>query len=119
MNMKVFGGLEKDENTYVSVIAQNVGDRPTTITNLGGMFYESWWKAYLFRNRPDEAFVVQAPSDSQPIPHRFDIGTQWMGTFPQRNEIEEQAKNGYLFLILYTACNGSGKRVRVTFKREK
>lgn len=43
MGMKIYGGVVPDENTYISVTALNVGDRPTTITNLGGMYFESWW----------------------------------------------------------------------------
>lgn len=116
MNMMIFGGYEKDENKYITVFAQNVGDRPTTITNLGGMYYSSWWRAYFFKRKPDEAFIVKQPTDSQPIPHRFEIGSQWIGNTLQTKELKEQAKNGFLFFILYTACNGSGKRIRVKVK---
>jgi hypothetical protein len=113
MGMKIVGGIVEDKESYITSIAQNVGDRPTTITNLGGMYYTSWWRAYFRRAKPDIAFVVKQPSDSQPIPYRFDVGSQWIGMVVQTEELESQAKDGYLFFILYTACNGRGKRVRV------
>jgi hypothetical protein len=119
MNMKVFGGYQEDKNTYTSVSVQNVGDRPTTIINLGGMYYSSWWRAYFFKRKPDEAFIIAQPSDTQPIPYRFEVGSQWIGMTNQTAELEEKAKNGYLFIILYTACNGHGKRVRVKSKAKR
>jgi len=118
MNMKIVGGITEDKGSYISSIAQNVGDRPTTITNLGGMYYSSWWGAYFRRAKPDFAFVVKQPSDSQPIPHRFEVGSQWIGMVEQTEDIESQAKDGYLYFILYTACNGRGKRVRIKASKD-
>ena len=117
MNMRIFGGFKDDENTYVSVTAQNVGDRPTTIVNLGGMYYSTWWRAYFFKQKPDEAFIISQPSQGQPIPYRFEVGSQWIGMAIQSSDIENKVKNGILFIILYTACNGKGKRVRVKASR--
>lgn len=83
------------------------------------MYYSSWWKAYLWRAKPDIAFIVKQPSDSQPIPYRFEVGSQWIGMVLQTEDLESQAKEGYLFFILYTACNGRGKRVRVKAKKSE
>jgi hypothetical protein len=117
MNYKVVGGITEDKETYILSIVQNVGDRPTTITNLGGKYYKSWWGAYFRQTKPDLAFIVKQPSDSQPIPYRFEVGSQWIGLSHQTEDLESQAKDGYLFLILYTACNGRGKRVRIKFNK--
>lgn len=118
MNMRILGGPKPDDKSYVSVTAQNVGDQPTTITNLGGMYYGSWWQAYLRRNKPAAAFIVAAPSDSQRIPFRFDVGDQWIGLLEQDEKIEDWAKSGYLFLIVYISRAGGGHRVRIQY-REK
>ena len=118
-NMKTFGGIDKDDLTYISLTAYNVGDRPTTITNMGGMYYESWWTAYIFRNKPKEAFIIASPSQAQRIPYRFEVGDQWIGMSIQDENIEKKAKNGYLFLILYNVGNGKGHRARVLIKDEK
>lgn len=119
MGMKVYGGGVPDPNTYVSVTALNVGDRPTTITNLGGMYFESWWHAYVMRRKPKQAFIVAEPSDTQRIPYRFEVGAQWIGMAIQTDEISEMARNGYLFLILYTANGGRGEWVRIRPRQAK
>lgn len=111
--MKMVGGMVEDPKTYVSITALNIGDRPTTITNLGGMYFDSWWGAYVRRKRPTKAFIVTSPSQAQPIPHRFDVGAQWIGLADQDQEVEQMARDGYLFMILYTATGGRGQRVRV------
>ena len=116
--MKKFGGPAEDPNTYVSVMAYNVGDRPTTITNLGGMYFESWIQAYIFRKKPTEAFIINEPSQAQRIPYRFDVGDQWIGTAEQTEDIERKAKKGYLFLILYTVGSGRGHWARVKIKEQ-
>ncbi len=117
--MQVFGGLAADPNTYVSVTALNIGDRPTTITNLGGMYFESWWRAYITRRKPTKAFIITAPSQAQRIPYRFEVGDQWIGMAIQTDDIVQMARDGYLFLILYTANGGRGKRVRVHIREKQ
>ncbi|WP_018416350.1 hypothetical protein [Teredinibacter turnerae] len=116
MDMIIIGGLSEDKNTYISVLSQNVGDRPTTITNLGGMYYKSWWNAYLRRGKPDVAFIINSPSENQRIPYRFEVGDQWMGMAEQTEGLSKKAREGYLFFILYTACNRRGHRVRAQLK---
>ncbi len=113
LNMKLIGGVELDNKTYVSVTAYNVGDRPTTITNLGGMYFNSWWRAYITKRNPKMAFIISQPSQAQPIPYRFDVGDQWMGLADQTEDILRMAEEGYLFFILYTAQSGRGHRVRI------
>ena len=117
--MKILGGLEPDPKTYVSVTAWNVGDRPTTITNLGGMYFDAWWRAYILRRKPKEAFIINQPSQAQRIPYRFDVGDQWIGLADQTDGIVQMAKDGYLFLILYTAGDGRGHRVRVKVREKE
>jgi hypothetical protein len=113
INMKIIGEVEPDSKTYVSVTAYNVGDRPTTITNLGGMYFDTWWNAYVTKRQPKTAFIISQPSQAQRIPYRFDVGDQWMGLADQTGDILEMADKGYLFFILYTAQSGRGHRVRV------
>ncbi len=117
--MKILGGLQADPKTYVSVTAWNVGDRPTTITNLGGMHFDSWWRAYVLRRKPKVAFIISQPSQTQRLPYRFEVGDQWIGLADQTDDIVQMAKNGYLFLILYTANGGHGRRVRVKARKKE
>ena len=116
--MQIFGGLAPDPDTYISVTALNVGDRPTTIANLGGMYFDSWWHAYITRHKPKQAFIITEPSQAQRIPFRFEVGAQWIGMAVQTVDIAKKARDGYFFFILYTATGGRGKRVRLRI-REK
>jgi len=117
--MRIYGGLVEDPNTYISITARNVGDQPTTITNLGGMYFDSWWRAYVTRRRPSESFIVNQPSQAQRIPYRFEVGDQWIGLADQTDDIIQKAKSGYLFFILYAAKGGRGHRVRVKLRERK
>lgn len=117
--MKIVGGAVRDPKTYISVTALNVGDQPTTITNLGGMYFDSWWRAYGTRRKAKSAFIVTEPSQAQRIPFRFEVGAQWIGLADQTDDIIQMAKDGYLFLILYTARGGRGQRVRIKFREKK
>ena len=95
--MKMLGGPMPDPKTYVSITASNVGDRPTTITNLGGMYFDSWWRAYVVRRKSTKAFIITQPSQAQRIPYRFEVGDQWIGLADQTDDIVQMAKDGYLF----------------------
>jgi hypothetical protein len=116
--MKQIGGVVPDQKTYISITAYNVGDQPTTITNLGGMHFETWWRAFINRRKPSLAFVVSQPSQAQRIPYRFDVGDQWIGLLEQTDELVEKASKGYLFLILYTSRGGRGHRVRIRVRED-
>ena len=117
--MQILGGPVQDPKTYVSITAYNVGDRATTITNLGGMHFESWWRAYVRRRKPSKAFIITQPSQAQRIPYRFEAGDQWIGMADQTDDIVQMAKSGYLFLILYTTHGGRGHRARVIIREKK
>jgi len=117
MDMKLVGGSFADPRTYVTVTAVNVGDRPTTIVNLGGMYFDSWYHAYVTKRKPKQAFIISTPSEARPIPYRFEVGDQWIGMAIQNDDIVRMAKNGYLFLILYVAGSGPGHRVRLKFPK--
>jgi len=118
MGMKLLGGAVPDPKTYISITAYNVGDRATTITNLGGMYFDSWWRAYVVRRRPTQAFIITEPSQTQRIPYRFDVGDQWIGLADQTDEIVHWAQQGYLFLILYTSTGGRGHRIRLRVNKK-
>jgi hypothetical protein len=114
--MQIVGGFQVDPNTYLSVTAVNLGDRATTITNLGFLYYGSWLKAKLRRNKPDKAFIIPSPSQAQAIPYRFEPGAQWIGLAEQDDDVMQMIKEGYLFVVLYHSHGGEGVRHRLTAK---
>jgi hypothetical protein len=111
--MKIVGNGMLDPNTYVSATAVNLGDRATTITNLGFTYYESWFKAYLRRNRPSKAFIITSPSQAQSLPYRFEVGAQWMGLANQGEDVKQMIREGYLFVVLYHAHGGVRYQLRL------
>jgi hypothetical protein len=112
--MKIVGIGQPDSGTYVSITAVNYGDRATTITNMGFLFYKSGFKAYFRRNRADQAFIITAPSRVQVLPYRFEAGAQWIGMAVQDEHIDAMIQEGYLFAILYCSTAGKGIRHRLT-----
>ena len=118
-NRKLIGGGIQDHQTYIVVTAVNVGDQPTTITNLGGMYFDSWWTALVTRRNAKGTFIVSDPAKAQRIPYRFEIGDQWVGLVVQTEELFEWARNGYLYLVLYTANKGYGYRVRLKINSDR
>ncbi|NLR73583.1 hypothetical protein [Leeia aquatica] len=115
--MKIAGGGIPDPKSYISIIAVNNGDRATTITNLGFMYYKSWWKACLCRKRCDYSAIITTPSQAQPLPYRFEAGDQWIGLCEQDDDVDRMVQEGYLFVVLY--CSTSGKGIRCLLKRKE
>lgn len=108
-----------DPNKYISITAVNKGDRPTTITNLGFLYYDTWFKARFRRNRASFAAVVTEPSQAQRIPYRFDVGDQWIGLCEQDAEVEKMIREGYFFMVLYHSHGGKGVRYRLAFSKRE
>ncbi|MFC3109493.1 hypothetical protein ACFQAT_28070 [Undibacterium arcticum] len=114
--MKMVGGGQIDPKTYVSVTAVNLGDRATTITNLGFLYYSSWLKAKFRQNKPDKAFIISGPSQVQVIPYRFEAGAQWIGLADQGDDVVKLIRDGCLFVVLYHSHGGKGVRHRLNVK---
>jgi len=91
--MQIIGGPEPADKSFVTVIASNVGDRPTTITNLGGMYFTSWWAAYVRRRKPTRAFVIttrpQFGIKADPVYHgrRMAVRSARMRFLPARDRL--------------------------------
>ncbi|MEQ1718607.1 MAG: hypothetical protein ABL907_21915 [Hyphomicrobium sp.] len=114
--MKMMGNGVNDPKTYVSVIATNRSDRPTTITNLGFLYYENWFDAKFRRNKSTKAFIIPDPSQAQRLPYRFEAGDQWIGICDQDDEVLKMIREGYLFVVLYHSHSGKGVRYRLNAK---
>lgn len=108
--MKIVGRGQIDPKTYVSATVVNCGDRATTLTNMGFLFYESWFKAYFRRNRADQAFIITTPSDVQVLPYRFEAGAQWIGMADQDESVDRMIREGYLSAVIYSSTSGKGTR---------
>jgi hypothetical protein len=92
--MIVIGDPMREGKKYFSAKATNVGDRPTTITNLALQFYKTYFD--MIRHKPSQSMIVNNPSTEQPLPYVLNPGAIWQGLGLQNAEIEEMAKKGYL-----------------------
>ncbi len=92
--MIVVGDPSREGQTFVSAEATNVGDRPTTITNLVLQHYKTYLA--MLRHKPSTSMLVTNPSISQPLPYVLQPGSVWQGLAIQSEEIEDLAKSGYL-----------------------
>ena len=85
--------------TLILVNVSNYGDRPTTITNLGYLYFTTFWKRA--RHRPDKAAIVPNPSDTQRLPFELKQGNLWSGIAIQDEQVTAWAKEGLLYCVLY------------------
>jgi hypothetical protein len=108
-----------DDKLKILVTAVNLGDRATTITNMGGAWYSSRWRRLFRPNRNQKAFIVTMPSQAQVIPFRLEPGAQWMGMADQTEDVVKMIREGLLYMTLWTAHNGRGTYVRIHPKQLK
>jgi len=92
--MIIMGDPSRARQTFISAQATNVGDRPTTITNLVIQHYKTYFA--MLRHKPSISMLVTEPSIEQPLPYVLQPGCVWQGLSPQTEEIEVLAKTGYL-----------------------
>ena len=88
-----------DGKTLILANVTNYGEQPTTITNLGLLYYKSIWS--LIRKRPDQAFVIPNPNTDFPLPFQLKQGSVWAGITVQDDQITEMATKGKLYCVLY------------------
>ena len=93
-NSLVVGDPARKGKRFISVKATNVGDRPTTITNLVLQHYKNYFN--MLRRKPSTSMIVIDPNTSQPIPYILQPGGLWQGLAIQDLELEDLSRNGYL-----------------------
>ena len=94
----------------LSIHISNIGNAPTTITNLGLALYDSWWKR--LRHRCNEAFVT-IPSTARPMPHKLDVGAEWIGMVMQDERVNQMLRTGNLWVEVYHSFSNRPVRVRI------
>jgi len=92
---------KQSEETLVVLRVVNTGDRPTTITTVALQQYQSRWSKW--RKKPKQTFLVPNPVISQPLPYVLNPGQEWGGGIEQTEDLEQWAKNGHLYCLIYHA----------------
>ncbi len=93
-NILVVGDPARKGKKFISANTTNIGDRPTTITNLVLQHYNTYFA--MLRHKPSTSMIVLSPSNAQPLPFILQPGQVWQGLSIQDHELEELAKDGYL-----------------------
>jgi hypothetical protein len=100
VDMEPYNLPQYQGKTLVIVVVANRGDRPTTITHLGLAYYSSWWKAML-RKKATAAGYVAIPNPAQRVPFELKAGSEWSGMIEQNTQLEEWARDGWLYATVY------------------
>lgn len=110
-NMQEFiPGAGVQDGKFVSVEITNAGDRTTTLTNLCGFHYTSWWHKRF--NRQTRAFVVLDPAPGV-IPYELEPGKRWMGRIGQTEELENWSRDGRLYVAVYHTLAKKAELIRL------
>jgi len=113
-NMKTYGMPGKEGLTYVTVEAVNIGDRPTTLTVIGLMYYKNLFEK--LRHKHKEAFIAPHPVLTQPLPHVLEPGRMWTGAIIQNEKLEQMAREGILMCQVYDSWHTKAFEKRINTK---
>lgn len=111
VNMPLYQG-----KTLILANVTNYGDRPTTITNVGYLYFKG--RKHFRKKIPDKAAVVPSPSITQPLPFELKPGIVWTGLIIQDPQIEEWAATGILDMMVYHSHTSKPLRQRIVIKRK-
>lgn len=114
--MIIVGDPDREGQTFISTEATNIGDRPTTITNLVVQHYETYLT--MLRHKPSKSMIVNNPSALQPLPYVLNPGCVWHGLSLQTPEIEALAMDGYLVCGLCHSHSDKEIDRRIVIRKE-
>ena len=116
-NMKTINIPQYEGKTVISANVVNYGDRPTTIKNLGYLWFKNSWNR--IRRRPDKAFIIPNPSEAHKLPYELKQGNLWTGLAIQDKDVETMARDGLLYCVLYHTHNEKPvyRRLRIPEKK--
>ncbi len=103
-----------DGKTLILANVTNYGDRPTTITNLSFLYFESFWSQ--LRKRPDKVFFIPNPSTDQCLPFELKQGNVWTGIAIQDSKVAALATKGRLYCVLNHSHDEKPIKARVVIR---
>ena len=120
-NMQILDpNSELEKEKYISVTLSNNGGKPTTVTQLGAVVYQTHfqkWRrknsnAMLFINPITSKTLVFFPTNS--LPALLEIGRTWTGMMQQTDEFTQWIEKGQLYIGVFTSYHKRPleKRVR-------
>ena len=112
----IVGDPSTEGQNFIFAEATNIGDRPTTITNLVFQYYQTYFS--MLRHKPKKSMIVNKPSDSQLLPYVLHPGSVWHGLAIQTAEIETLAKDGLLVCGLCHSHSDKEIDRRVIIRKE-
>lgn len=107
-NMQEIIGGALQKPSYVKVDVVNIGEIPTTLTNLS-----------LKDKKSRNQFVVIMPAFAIPFPYVLKPGEMWTGGIEQDKELEDMAKNGKLFCQVHHSWAKKPSRKRIIIEEEE
>lgn len=117
-DMQTFGGLTQNlEGTnYVVVEAINKGNKKTTITHSVAYYYSSFIGRLL--KKRTKTFFVANTGLAQPLPYVLEPGERWLGIMQQNEDLEDMAKQGYLYCGIIHSLKKKAVLQRVRIERD-
>lgn len=100
------------DNRYVEFKVCNTGTANAMITSCGFFFYDSWFAR--IRLKPARAMLDTDPNPNQPLPHKLDVGEEWIGIALQDDELNGLIKTGKLWC--YVIHSWSKKPIQVNIR---
>ena len=120
----IVSGLgERKKKDYVAVWAINVGNKSTTIGNMGVIYYPNLYSKILKKNA--KAMIVNCVNNvasNSGVPYVLDVGKEWMGMVVHTDELVDMSERGYLYLQIYHSFSKRPvcrRLVSIGSKREK
>lgn len=99
---------------FVNIAAVNTGTQPTTVVNVTGHAWESFWD-YCLRRR-QTSFIVNHVARTHPLPFELKVGGQFQSRLVQDDRVDAWLERGVLKLgVVHTF---SAKPVWIRVKRK-
>lgn len=102
--------LARTDRSYLTIWVNNTGTTKTTITTISLATYENWCARRRLKN--SAAGLIRQPL-GHPIPHKLDVGEEWIGSIEQSNEIEEMLRTGKMWCDVYHSWSKRPAQVQV------
>ena len=98
---QIIGGWGDDDWSYISVRVANLGDRPTTLTNMALLEFRSIFHRWLRRQSYSAIVIRPEAYGGATLPYVLAPGTEWSGTIRYSHDLKRRALSGHLFVGIY------------------
>lgn len=118
LNISASGNMQQahslNSQTFIMIRVTNDGDKPTTISIPAFKYYKSKPSRWRKQTPDKEGACLDPANASAPLPHKLEVGSEWVGLINETDELMQWANDGFVYFYIHDSSTKNPRKYAQT-----